>query len=144
MRTLRSEVDIEAPPPRVWGALTDFRSFPSWNPFIRRADGAVVPGCRIHITLRLGARLVTFHPRLTVVDEPRELRWLARQRVPGLFDVERRFLLEPVDPARCRFMQSETASGLLAPLVMPLLRRRILRGYREMDAALKSRVEKTG
>jgi len=128
----------------VWGALTDFRSFPSWNPFIRRADGALVPGGRIHVTLRLGGRLVTLHPKLTVVDEPRELRWLARQRVPGLFDVDRRFLLEPVEASRCRFVQSETASGLFAPLVMPLLRRRILAGYREMDSALKSRVEQTG
>ncbi|MGH4016662.1 MAG: SRPBCC family protein [Pseudonocardiaceae bacterium] len=142
MRELRSQVDIDAPPERVWEALTSFPTFPSWNPFIREAEGRLTPGARIKIKLRLGRWLVTFHPVLTVVDEPRELRWLARQWMPGIFDVDRRFLLEPLGRAGSRFVQSESGSGIFAPLLMLIMGARILRGYEEFNAAIKERVER--
>ncbi|MGH3914841.1 MAG: FAD-binding protein [Pseudonocardiaceae bacterium] len=141
---LRSEVEIDASPERVWAVLTDFPSFPRWNPFIRSAHGRLRPGEQLTIKLRLGRRLMTFRPRVTVVDEPRELRWLARQWVPGLFDVDRRFLIESVGATGSRFVQSESGSGVLAPVLMPLMRRGILRGYHALNAALKSRVEDGG
>lgn len=144
MTTLRSTVEIAATPDRVWAALTDFDAFPDWNPFIRRASGELAVGNRIRVTLRLGRRDLRLRPRLTMVDRPRELRWLARWLVPGLFDVDRRFRIEPVGDAACRFTQSETGRGLLAPLVMPLLRTAILRGYHQLDAALKARTEQEG
>ncbi|MCW6009692.1 SRPBCC domain-containing protein [Micromonospora sp. CPCC 205371] len=144
MKEVRTEIEIGASPKKVWAVFTDFRSYPSWNPFIRKAEGTLAPGERIAITLRLGRRMVNLRPTLTVVDEPREVRWLARQFLPRLFDVERRFVLEPLGQSRCRFIQSETGSGVFAPLLMPLLRRQILDGYRRLDMALKERVERAG
>jgi hypothetical protein len=140
MDALRCEVLLAAPPERVWRELTDFGSYPSWNPFIRRATGDLRPGGRLEISLALGRWRVRFRPEVTVVDPPHELRWRATQVIPGLFDVDRVFLLEPAGDGGCRFVQSETGSGLLAPLLMPLTRRRILAGYRAMDAALAERV----
>lgn len=136
-------VDIDASPQRVWEALTSFSSFPTWNPFIREAEGELRPGARIKIKLRLSGVLVPFRPVLTVVDEPRELRWLARQWIPGLFDVDRRFRLEPLGTDGCRFTQSESGSGILAPLLMLLMKAPIVRGYEEFNAAIKARVEST-
>jgi hypothetical protein len=141
MKELRSEVEIEATPRKVWAVFTDFDSYPSWNPFIRKAEGILAWGERITITLRLGSRTVNLRPTLTVVDETRELRWLNRQFLPRLFDVDRRFVLEALGASRCRFKQSESGSGVLAPLLMPLLKRHILDGYRQLDVALKERVE---
>jgi hypothetical protein len=143
-RHLRSAIDLDADPGHVWQILTDVRSYPSWNPFIRYADGPLVAGGRLRIKLLLGGRLVTLRPRVTTVDEPRELRWLARQVVPGLFDVDRRFLLRPTGASGCRFVQSETATGILAPLVMRFLRRHILYGYRALEKALAERAEQAG
>lgn len=144
MKELRTKIEIRATPEKVWAIFTDVGSYPSWNPFIRRFEGTLAPGERIAITLRLGRRMVNLRPTLTVVDEPRELRWLARQFLPHLFDVERRFVLEPLGPSGCRFIQSESGSGVLAPLLMPLLRRQILDGYRRLNVALKERVERAG
>lgn len=141
MRWIRSEIEIDAPAERVWKAFTDFPSFPSWNPFIRKAKGQLAPGKRLKIQLQLGRRLVTFRPRVVLVDEPRELRWLARQWIPGLFDVDRRFVVEPLGTSRSRFVQSERATGILAPLLMPVMRGRILNGYHASNVAFKHRVE---
>ena len=140
MREVRSSTELAAPAERVWRELTDFASFPSWNPFIRAAEGPLVVGGRLRIRLRLAGLPVTFRPRVTRVDPPRELRWLAAQWVPGLFDVDRRFVIDPVAPDRCRFTQSESATGLLAPLLMRLGARPILAGYRSFEAALRDRV----
>jgi hypothetical protein len=144
MRALRCETVIGAPPERVWKELTDFGSYPSWNPFIRRASGRLAPGERLEISLALGRRNVRFRPVVTVVDAPRELRWRATQVVPGLFDVDRCFSLSPNGADACLFVQSEAARGLLAPVLVPLVRRQILAGYRAMNAALQQRVSPAG
>ena len=38
MKELRSQIEIEAPADRVWQVLTDFATYPEWNPFIRRVN----------------------------------------------------------------------------------------------------------
>lgn len=140
-RMIRDEIDIAAPPERVWREFTDFGSFPSWNPFIRKAKGKLVPGRRIRVKLRLGRRLVKLHPRVTVVEPASEIRWMARQIVPRLFDVERAFRFERLGK-HTHFVQYEIGRGLLAPVLMPILRRRIARGYAALNLALKARAER--
>jgi hypothetical protein len=142
MRTVHDQIDIDATPERVWREFTDFRSFPSWNPFIRKMSGRLVPGRRLRITLRLGRALVKLHPWVTVVKPARELRWLAREPVPRLFDVERVFEFQPRGAAGTRFVQQETGRGLLAPILMPLLHHSIAHGYTALNKALKARAER--
>lgn len=137
---VRSQAELPAPVERVWEVMTDFASFPSWNPFLLSASGSLVPGGRLDITLRLSGRRLRFRPHVTVVDPPHELRWLAAQPWPGVFDVDRRFRLEPVGGGRTRLTQSEHATGVLAPVLMALMRRSILAGYRAYEAALHERL----
>jgi hypothetical protein len=141
VRKVHDSIDIDATPERVWQVFTDFRSFPSWNPFIRRMKGQLIPGRKLRITLRLGRRKLRFRPRVTVVKPAREIRWLARQRIPRLFDVERSFEFEPRGDGGTRFVQAEVGRGLMAPIVMPLMHRRIAKGYAALNQALKARAE---
>lgn len=143
-RSVHDQIDIDASPERVWEVFTDFRSFPSWNPFIRKMKGDLVPGRKIRVTLRLGRRLMRFKPEVTVVKPAREIRWLARQPIHRLFDVERAFEFEPKGPSGTRFVQSEVGRGLMAPIVMPIMHRRIARGYAALNLALKARAEGPG
>ena len=48
-RLIKTETLIRAPADRVWAEMTDFASFPSWNPFVGLALGGVVPGERLRI-----------------------------------------------------------------------------------------------
>ena len=45
---IRTEIDIEAPPDRVWAELADLDAYAGWNPFITRRRGRPSPvgGCR--------------------------------------------------------------------------------------------------
>jgi hypothetical protein len=100
----------------VWSILTDFSSYPAWNPFITAAEGELRPGARLKITFAPpGRRPMTFYPVVLVAVQERELRWLGRMLIPGIFDGEHAFRLEPQAEA-CRFHHAERFSGFLLPL----------------------------
>ena len=143
-RHLSTEIAIDAPAETVWRHLTDFDSFPQWNPFIRRAAGTLEPGASIEVDLQLGKRTRRFRPTVTVVEPPRELRWLARIGFPRVFDVERVFEIVPGEPGHVQFRQSETCTGILAPVLFAggRLERDILAGYAALNDALRSRAER--
>ena len=144
-RLIKTETTINAPAERVWAEMTDFESFPSWNPFVRKAQGRLEEGERLKIQLRLDHGLpMTFRPRVTVVQPNRELRWLATLGRPGVFDVDRAFQIEPRDGG-VRFVMSEECTGWLTPVMFATnLEAQLYRGYDAFNEALRKRVEETG
>jgi len=143
MKTLRSEIEIQATPERVWQLLTDFASFPDWNPFIRTASGAIEVGGRLEVLIQpSGTSAMTFRPRVLNVEPARELRWLGHLVVPGLFDGEHIFMIESIGDHRVRFVQQELFRGILVPAFSRRLDRDTQRGFDEMNRALKTRAER--
>lgn len=141
MRELRREIEIDAPPDRVWAVITDFAAYPEWNPFIRRISGELRVGARLEVRIEPpGARATTFKPTVRAVEANRELRWLGRLLVPGIFDGEHSLRVEPLEDGRSRFVQSERFSGVLVGLVKRTLAKTDA-GFGQMNAALKARVE---
>lgn len=142
MTHLLTSISITAPPNRVWHLLTDFASYPQWNPFIRRAIGEPTEGAQLEVYLQpSGARGMTFRPRVLKAEPDRELRWLGHFLIPGLFDGEHIFTIEPLEAGRVRFVQREIFTGLLVPLFMRWLEKDTRRGFEEMNRALKLRAE---
>jgi hypothetical protein len=138
---LRHEVMIEAPAAVVWEVLTDVDDYGAWNPFIRRLSGELRVGSRLEVEIRPpGRRSMTIKPRLLVVSPERELRWLGRLFLPGLFTGEHRFETEALSADRTRFVQSEQFRGVLVPVLGRVLRS-TKQGFAAMDLALKSRAE---
>ena len=143
MRELRREIEVEAPPGRVWAVVIDFAAYPDWNPFIRRISGVLLEGGRLEVRIEPPeARATTFRPTVRAVEANRELRWLGRLLVPGIFDGEHSLRIEPLDGGRSRFVQSERFSGVLVGLVKGTLAKTEA-GFEQMNTALKARVEQT-
>jgi hypothetical protein len=61
--------------------------------------------------------------------------------VPGLFDGEHIFTLEPRGTNRIQFVQREIFTGLLVPIFARGLDIDTQRGFEEMNVALKLRAE---
>jgi hypothetical protein len=83
---------------------------------------------------------MTFRPVVLVAVPERELRWLGRLLLPGLFDGEHEFQLEQREAA-CRFHHSERFSGVLLPLFGDGLLQATREGFVVMNAALKKHAE---
>lgn len=142
MRVISTAIEIEAPAERVWRLLTDFSSYPRWNPFIRSVSGEARAGARLKVRVRPpGAGDVTFEPTVLAVEPERELRWQRHLWRPGLGDREHVFTIEQLGPNRVRFVQREVMGGLLAPL-LAVGGERTRRGLAAMNRALKERAER--
>ena len=142
MKELCTEIQIDAPAERVWGHLTDFGSFPEWNPFIRRASGEVETGAQLEVHLQpSGGRGMTFKPKVLKAEPNRELRRLGKLWIRGLFDGEHIFTIEPSGDNRVRFVHRERFSGFFVPLFARSLETDTRRGFEEMNEALKARAE---
>jgi len=141
-REIATEIAIRAPADRVWGILTDFAVYPSWNPFVREVHGTPGPGERLRIVLaRKGSSTMRFAPRVLVARAPEELRWLGRLWLPGLFDGEHQFTIVPDGTGGVRFVQRETFRGILVPLLWRSLDRETRAMFGRMNEALKARAE---
>lgn len=84
---------------------------------------------------------MTFRPTVLKAEPNRELRWLGHLLIPGLFDGEHIFTIEPLGANRVRFVQREIFTGLLVPLLASGLDTDTRRGFEEMNQALKVRAE---
>ena len=92
---IQTEVEIDASAERAWSVLSDFNSYPEWNPFIKSAIGQPIQGERLRIAIQpSGTKPMRFSPKVTVSEPGRELRWLGRLVAPGVFDGEHRFIIE--------------------------------------------------
>ena len=141
-RTIRSAIEIRAPLDLVWGVLTDFASYPEWNPHIRRVTGNVAEGARITInTQPPGGRMIVMRPTVVTWEPPNEVRWRSKFVSGRLFSGEHGFRLEPTAPDRVRFVQDETFSGVLIPFYSSLRLARTRRGFDETNEALRDRAE---
>jgi hypothetical protein len=139
MRTIEHTVDIQAPAVAVWHVLTDTDSYADWNPFMPRLSGRLAPGERLTLTVRPGTRRMTFRPTVLAVEDGTLIRWRGRLGMPGLFDGEHELRLEPIPGSGTRFVQRETFTGLLVPM-MPRVLDDTATGFAAMNHALRDRV----
>ncbi len=141
-KQIESEIEINASPERVWKVLTDFEEHPSWNPFIKELRGKTIEGERLRVFIQpQGGKGMVFKPTVLKSEENRELRWLGRLLLPGLFDGEHYFRIEDIGNDRVRFIQGENFSGILVRLFANSLDDGTLKGFQQMNEALKQRAE---
>jgi|SRR5271169_718734 len=139
---IKTEIEINAPPSRVWGVLTDFSHYPDWNPFILELKGSVRQGATItyrfefprHIRISTAAEILRF-------DQPRELCWTAHFLSPRVFNGEHYFAIAPTSGGAVTFSHGEIFTGRLLPIALPILQKYGARTYEALNVALKQRVE---
>ncbi|MET1060003.1 MAG: SRPBCC domain-containing protein [Nocardioides sp.] len=141
MKNLHTEIQVEAAPAEVWAVLTDFDSYPDWNPFLEDVRGDAEPGERLRVTLSPpGGRRITLRPTVTELVPGRVLEWWGHLGVRGIFDGRHRFELT-ASGTGTRLVQRETFTGLLVPLLATSLDGPTATGFALMNEALRVRVE---
>ncbi|MFN8309417.1 MAG: SRPBCC domain-containing protein [Chitinophagales bacterium] len=139
---LETQIIIRATPQQVWSVFANFQEYPQWNPFIKSISGIVAKGNRIEAHIQpAGGTAMTFKPTVLTFEPNRELRWLGKLLVTGLFDGEHRFQLLANPNGTTTFLHSEKFSGILVGLFMKSLQGPTRKGFELMNEKLKERVE---
>ena len=140
-----TEIEINAPPSRVWQVLTNFEEYPMWNPFIKKISGiaATNENLEVHMPDPRGGTLV-FTPTVLVAKRDKELRWHGKSE-DDTFNGEHHFLIEPIEDNnnnKVHFTQSEKFSGSMVASLEGWLDTAVKQKFEDMNRALKQRAEK--
>lgn len=142
MKTIETEIIIEATTERVWQVLTDFKNHPKWNPFIRSISGEKKEGEKLIVFLKPPeGKGMTFHPMIKKFEPAKEFRWKGKLALPGVFDGEHYFILEEISAKRTRFVHGEKFTGLLV-LFMGKVLEKTKEGFVMMNKKLKKECER--
>lgn len=115
-----AEVEIPAPPRRVWEALIDFAAYPEWNPYIAvRGTAALGSEIRWAYSSQMIKRVWT-SAIIDEFDEPNAITWSFR--VGWLFNFEERLRLHPTRGGT-RLTHSVRCRGIAAQLGRRSLRK---------------------
>ncbi|MDQ3836080.1 MAG: SRPBCC domain-containing protein [Thermoproteota archaeon] len=144
MKEVRTEIEINSYPESVWKILTDFATYDQWNPFINKIIGNPREGDKIDIHIETpSGKKRRYSPRITKVEEARELRWFGKSSIPGFLNAEHIFTIEELQPQRVRFVQREVFDGLLAGLFGKGMDSDVKQGFEDMNYALKKHAERS-
>src|ERR1700744_6350081 len=117
MHRIATQIEFKASAERVWSILMDFPSYARWNPFVRSIEGTAKIGGSLDVHIQpSGSNGMRFHPTVLAVEARHEFRWKGKLVIPGIFDGEHYFILEPKSGTQLIFRQGEAFSGLLVPL----------------------------
>jgi hypothetical protein len=141
MKELRTAIEIQASPDKVWMVLTDLPQYPAWNPFICQAIGTAKEGEKVDIKVRSGSKEMMLHCTVIKVEPNVELRWKYHVGLPILFQGEHSFRIEPIGTDKVRFVDHEIFNGLLVSSQAKDIDTNSRYGFEEMDKALKVRAE---
>lgn len=142
---ISTAITIAAPPERVWQVLTDTGKYPQWNPVMVKMTGRLQAGQTLAFENHSqDGKIMTFRPTVLRAEAGRELRWLGRLWVRGLFDGEHFFILTPTSDGKTLLQHGETFQGALVPFVRGWLTGTIQADFQRINTALKARAEARG
>jgi hypothetical protein len=142
--TIKTEIRIQASPEKVWAIFSDFKNYPTWNPFIKKIEGSVELGRHFKAYIEPPqSNGMTFKPKVLVYEPQKELRWIGRLLLPGIFDGEHYFQLIDNGDGSTTFVQGEKFKGILIPFFKKMLEVNTLQGFELMNLKLKELVEMT-
>ncbi len=142
---IHTEIEINASPETVWQVLSDFASYPAWNPVITRINGTPTVGEKISFTIQAAPFVQIPIPLCEIlVASGRELRWKgpALPLIDQVLSGEHYFIVQEAGPKKVRFVHGESFTGYVASVLEPILQQRLTESYSTMNRALKERCER--
>lgn len=143
MEEIRTAVEINASAERVWDFITAFEKYSDWCSFIRVVDGKAEKGATLSVDVYPPTRSKSrYHPKITVLEPRRRLRWKGHMLLPGLLDVEHVFEIAPLQEERVLLTNREIFKGILVPFMFGSMELDTREGLENMNADMKEMLEK--
>jgi hypothetical protein len=146
MRTIKTDITINAPPSVVREAFFDFPSYPSWNPFLTSmAPVGPSPTPGTHLKFVAGGHAIE-----SVIKEntPEKFNWMGTFLGEWFFAGTHHFEFQPFgdvgengETVGCKFLQYEIFTGVGVGLFLYFIGKDTEKGFIAMNNALKERIE---
>jgi len=144
MQEIKTEIEILAPPSKVWDIITDINNWQEWSPIINASHGVASVGSDISVTMmgkEEGKDGPKYNPVITDLDEPNYFRWRAHMLAGFIFTNYKIFELEETSSGT-RLTHTESFKGLLAPIFCGQMEKGVPPMLNSMNKALKDLAEK--
>ncbi|MDX2164543.1 MAG: SRPBCC domain-containing protein [Gammaproteobacteria bacterium] len=139
MKQYHTSVTINASVEVVWKHLTDFTSYPYWNPLVGKLEGEMKKGSTIStFIVPLGK---TYHPILLVYKPKKEFVWLGTQGAKFLLAGKHYYRLEKISDTETKVLHGEWFTGLLSWFIPKSLLQKMENTFVEHNNILKQRIE---
>jgi hypothetical protein len=137
-------IEIDAPATIVWEVLTDLQRYGEWNPFCVWADSTLEMGAPVHMRLVNYTQPGTLAPNCEYIcgfEPERLLSWELRDSEAWPYPARRDQIIEPLGPARCRYVTTDAFTGPNGIHVMRFAGPWVTRAFNDTAKALKARAE---
>ncbi len=144
LQVITTEIEISAPPSKVWSILTDINNWQEWSPIIKDSHGTASVGSELTITTigkEQGKDGPKYNPVITGLEEPNYLRWRAHMLTGFIFTNYKVLKLEESNSGT-RLIHKEMFKGLLAPIFCGQMEKGVPPMLNSMNQALKDIAEK--
>jgi len=146
MREIKTEIEIAAPPAKVWNILTDIEKWKDWSPVIVDSSGTASLGSKLRITMcgkdgKEGKAGPTYEPVITIFEAPKKLQWKATMMAEFVMTNGKVLELEET-ASGTRLIHRETFSGMMIPMMWGHMEIGVPPILNSMNEALKSMAEK--
>lgn len=144
MQEIRTEIDIAAPPEKVWDILMDFNKWQEWSPIVRKSSGTAALGNALQFTMvgkTEGEDGPTYSPIIEEMNKPSLFRWRANMMAGFIMTNDKVFELEAT-PTGTKLIHKELFKGLLAPVFCTQMEKGVPPMLNSMNKALKELAEK--
>lgn len=144
LQVIKTEIEISAPPAKVWSIISDINNWQEWSPIIKESHGTASVGSELTITMigkEKGKDGPKYNPIITELDEPSYLRWRAHMLTGFIFTNYKILELEETSSGT-RLTHKELFKGLLAPIFCGQMEKGVPPMLNSMNQALKELAEK--
>ena len=143
MKEIRGSIEINAPVGMVWNTITDFGSYPKWNPWIILMEGDQQVGGRLNGIIRVQGRKDTkLSSSVLKAEKDREVL-MKSTVIKGMLGDTHIFVFEPIGDNRTRLTQSVVFKGLMSPFIGGIVKDQ-QNGLDLMNETVKRKCEGTG
>ena len=140
MKSIQTEIIINASTERVWNLLTDFTNYSSWNSFIISIEGRLEKGTQLKNTMMVNGKKNVFKPTITEVKPNQYFEWLGKLPL-NTFNGRHYFELESIGPNQTKLIHGEKFSGWLRAIIMKSIGEATRNNFIKMNKELKDLAE---
>lgn len=142
MKQYHTSISINASIEKVWQALTDFKTYPEWNPIVGKLEGTMREGEKIS-TFIVPLQKIYF-PTLLSYKNEREIVWQGVQGTKFLLAGKHYYRLEKLSINETKLLHGEYFTGILCMFISDKTIQKMKNAFIKHNQILKQRVEYEG